>query len=251
MCERGVEASDGGSCVNWGFRSGREKMRRLGLLAEQIASLRPAQSRVRYPLSFMHETDFLIIGTGAAGLSAALHAAELGRVTVLTKRSAPESNSSWAQGGIACVKADDDSVEQHVSDTLIAGAGLCKEGAVRVIASEGPARIEELLNWGVHFDQKESPDGHLEFDLTREGGHTRRRVLHHKDATGKEITDRLLEAVRRHPRIEMLENRFAIDLITTTKLGFVAEERVLGAYVLDEATGQVADGCIFIRRTPP
>jgi L-aspartate oxidase len=187
----------------------------------------------------MHHSDYLIIGTGAGGLSAALHAAEQGQVTLITKRTAVESNSSWAQGGIACVKADDDSVEQHVSDTLIAGAGLCNESAVRVIASEGPARIEELLRWGVHFDQKESPDGHLEFDLTREGGHTRRRVLHHKDATGKEMTDRLLAAVRQHPRITMLEESFAIDLISTTKLGLVSEDRVLGAYVLNECSGQV------------
>ncbi len=187
----------------------------------------------------MSQYDFLIIGSGAGGLSAALHAAKHGRVCLITKRSAPESNSSWAQGGIACVKADDDSVEQHVNDTLIAGAGLCREAAVRTIVSEGPQRIEELLRLGVDFDQKESPDGHLEFDLTREGGHTRRRVLHHQDATGKEITDKLLAAVRAEKNIEMLEGHFAIDLITTAKLGLVSEDRVLGAYVLEEKTGKV------------
>jgi L-aspartate oxidase len=187
----------------------------------------------------MSQYDFLIIGSGAGGLSAALHAAKHGRVCLLTKRTAPESNSSWAQGGIACVKADDDSIEQHVNDTLIAGAGLCREDAVRTIVSEGPQRIEELLALGVDFDQRESPDGHLEFDLTREGGHTRRRVLHHQDATGKEITDKLLTAVRAEGNVEMLEGHFAIDLITTAKLGLVSEDRVLGAYVLEEKTGKV------------
>ncbi len=187
----------------------------------------------------MQHYDFIIIGTGAGGLSSALHAAKLGKVCVLTKRSAADSNSSWAQGGIACVKSDDDSVEQHVADTLMAGAGLCKENAVRTIVSEGPARIEELLALGVDFDQRESRDGHLEFDLTREGGHTRRRVLHHQDATGKEITDKLLAAVAAEKNIEVLESHFAIDLITTAKLGLVSEDRVLGVYVLEEKTGKI------------
>ena len=187
----------------------------------------------------MQQYDFIIIGTGAGGLSAALHAARHGKVCILTKKSAPESNSSWAQGGIACVKSDDDSVEQHVADTLIAGAGLCREDAVRTIVSEGPARIEELLKVGVDFDQKEAADGHLEFDLTREGGHTRRRVLHHQDATGKEITDKLLAAVRAEANIEVLEGHFAIDLITTAKLGLVSEDRVLGVHVLEEKSGKV------------
>jgi L-aspartate oxidase len=183
--------------------------------------------------------DFIIVGSGAGGLSAALHAAEHGRVCVLTKRVASESNSSWAQGGIACVQSEKDSIEQHVSDTLIAGAGLCKEDAVRTIVTEGPQRIEEVIQWGVHFDQREATDGHLEFDLTREGGHSKRRVLHARDATGKELTDKLIAAVKAHPQIEVLENHFAIDLITTAKLGFVSEDRCLGLYVLNEATGEV------------
>lgn len=187
----------------------------------------------------MHEYDFIIIGSGAGGLSAALHAAEHGRVCILTKKSAPDSNSSWAQGGIACVHSDDDSIEQHVSDTLIAGAGLCKEDAVRTIVSEGRARIDEVINWGVHFDQREATDGHLEFDLTREGGHSQRRVLHARDATGKELTDKLIAAVRAHSNIEVLEHHYVIDLITTAKLGFVSEDRVLGVYVLDQESGEV------------
>ena len=187
----------------------------------------------------MKQYDFIIVGSGAGGLSAALHAAEHGRVCVLTKRVASESNSSWAQGGIACVQSEKDSIEQHVSDTLIAGAGLCKEDAVRTIVTEGPQRIEEVIQWGVHFDQREATDGHLEFDLTREGGHSKRRVLHARDATGKELTDKLIAAVKEHPQIEVLENHFAIDLITTAKLGFVSEDRCLGLYVLNEATGEV------------
>ena len=187
----------------------------------------------------MTEYDFIIVGTGAAGLSAALHAAEHGQVALLTKRGMDDSNSNWAQGGIACVQSEEDSIEQHVSDTLIAGAGLCKEEAVRTIVSEGPARIAELVKWGVHFDQRESEAGHLEFDLTREGGHTRRRVLHAQDATGRELTEKLIAAVRAHPRIQLLERHFAIDLITTAKLGLVAEDRVLGLYVLDEQSGEV------------
>ncbi len=188
----------------------------------------------------MREYDFIIVGSGAGGLSAALHAAEHGKVCILTKRTAAESNSSWAQGGIACVQSEGDSIEQHVSDTLVAGAGLCKEEAVRTIVTEGPQRIEEVINWGVHFDQREAKDGHLEFDLTREGGHTKRRVLHARDATGKELTEKLIAAVKANANIEILENHFAIDLITTAKLGFVSEDRVLGLYVLDEISGEVA-----------
>ncbi|MCB1225509.1 MAG: L-aspartate oxidase, partial [Verrucomicrobiales bacterium] len=187
----------------------------------------------------MNAYDFIIVGSGAAGLTAALHAAQHGRVVIITKRGALDSNSNWAQGGIACVTSDEDSVEKHVQDTLIAGAGLCKEEAVRQIITEGPRRIDELLQWGVDFDQRESQDGHLEFDLTREGGHSKRRVLHAADATGKEISEKLLAKVRACPEITVLENHFAIDLITTAKLGLVSEDRVLGLYVLREEDGHV------------
>ncbi len=187
----------------------------------------------------MIEADFIIIGTGAGGLSAALHASQHGSVVMITKRGALDSNSNWAQGGIACVTADDDSIEKHVNDTLIAGAGLCKEKAVRTIVTEGPARIAELVQWGVDFDQREAKNGHLEFDLTREGGHSTRRVLHAADATGREITEKLLAAVQSHPNITIHENHYAIDLITTAKLGLASEDRVLGVYVLDESSGEV------------
>jgi L-aspartate oxidase len=186
----------------------------------------------------MHEYDFIIVGSGAAGLTAALGAAKHGRVALVTKRHAEDSNSSWAQGGIACVQSTEDSFDRHVADTLDAGAGLCKEDAVRTIVSEGPARLAELIALGVEFDLREI-NGHTEFDLTREGGHTKRRVMHHHDTTGREVSEKLLAAVRAEPNVVVLENHYAIDLITTGKLGFVAEDRVLGVYVLDEVSGQV------------
>ena len=187
----------------------------------------------------MIESDFIVIGSGAGGLSAALHASKHGSVAMITKKGALDSNSNWAQGGIACVTAGDDSIEKHVSDTLIAGAGLCNENAVRTIVSEGPERIEELLAWGVDFDQREAKDGHLEFDLTREGGHSERRVLHAADATGREITEKLLAQVQAQKNITIHENHYAIDLITTPKLGLASEDRILGVYVLDEESGEV------------
>lgn len=187
----------------------------------------------------MIQHDFLIVGTGAAGLSAALHASELGTVGMITKRGALDSNSSWAQGGIACVTSEEDSIEQHVSDTLIAGAGLCDEAAVRTIVSEGPKRIDELVKWGVEFDVREATDGNLEFDLTKEGGHSQRRVLHSADTTGRELSEKLLAAVREKSNITIYEKHYAIDLITTSKLGLVSEDRVLGLYALKEETGEV------------
>lgn len=141
-----------------------------------------------------------------------------------------------AQGGIAAVWDRNDSFEDHVADTLDAGAGLCNEQAVRTIVEEGPDAIRELLEWGVNFDPGNQGE---DYELAREGGHTKRRILHAKDATGLEITSKLLEAAKLHPNIELLEDHFAIDLITTTKLGLVTEDRVLGAYVLDRVSGEV------------
>lgn len=186
----------------------------------------------------MDEYDFIVVGSGAAGLTAALRAAKHGRVAIVTKKSAEDSNSAWAQGGIACVQSPEDSFDQHVADTLGAGAGLCKEDAVRTIVTEGPERLAELVALGVQFDLREV-NGHTEFDLTREGGHTRRRVMHHHDTTGREVSEKLLAAVRAEPNVELLENHYAIDIITTGKLGFVSEDRVLGLYVLDEVSGEV------------
>jgi L-aspartate oxidase len=186
----------------------------------------------------MREYDFVVIGSGIAGLSFALKAAKHGSVAVITKRKGADTNTAWAQGGIACVTSDEDSFELHVRDTLEAGAGLCNEAVVRTIVTEGPERIRELAELGLQFDEREI-SGHRELDLGKEGGHSKRRVLHVRDATGKEIEQTLLREVARQPNAELLENRMAVDLITTSKLGFATEERCLGAYVLDEETGEV------------
>lgn len=185
--------------------------------------------------------DFLVLGTGMAGLSFALRAAQLGTVAVVTKKNRADSNTNWAQGGIASVWADDDTIELHVRDTLEAGAGLCREDVVRSILSEGPARIRELIELGARFDAHPNPahPGEVSLDLTREGGHSRRRVLHAKDATGAEIERALLKAVAAEGRIRVFENHVAVDLVTTSKLGLGGSPRCVGAYVLDRATQRV------------
>jgi L-aspartate oxidase len=183
--------------------------------------------------------DFIVIGSGIAGLSFALQAAAHGRVAIVTKRARAESNTAWAQGGIASVTSTEDSFELHVVDTLEAGAGLCDEAVVRQIVMDGPARIRELIDFGVHFDERELPDGSHELDLGREGGHSKRRILHARDVTGREIERALLDAIARHPQITVLENHMAVDLITLGKLGYVSADRCLGVYVLNEATGEV------------
>src|SRR5213596_1205215 len=186
----------------------------------------------------MKEYDFVVIGSGIAGLSFALKAAKHGSVAVITKRKAADTNTAWAQGGIACVTSEEDSFELHVRDTLGAGAGLCNEAVVRTIVTEGPERIRELAELGLQFDER-AISGHRELDLVKEGGHSKRRVLHVRDATGKEIEQTLLRELARQPNAELLENRMAVDLITASKLGFATEDRCLGAYVLDETTGEV------------
>ncbi len=181
-------------------------------------------------------SDFLVIGSGIAGLSFALRAAEYGQVVVLSKsKDFLESSSAKAQGGIAAVMDEHDSYEEHVEDTLTAGAGLCRKDVVRGIIQDAPAVIEEIVAWGVDFDTKE--DG--SYALGREGGHGRRRILHAKDTTGLEMSSKLLDRARAHPNITLLHDRYAIDLITTAKLGLVTEDRVLGAYVLQGDTGEV------------
>jgi L-aspartate oxidase len=186
----------------------------------------------------MKEYDFVVIGSGIAGLSFALKASRHGSVAVVTKRKGSDSNTAWAQGGVACVTSDEDSFELHVRDTLEAGAGLCDEAAVRTIVTEGPARIQELVQLGLHFDEREV-SGHRELDLGREGGHSKRRVLHVQDVTGFEIEQTLLRELERAKNAELLENHMAVDLITAGKLGFSAEDRCLGVYVLDERSGDV------------
>ena len=187
-------------------------------------------------------SDFLVIGCGIAGLSFALKAAEHGSVTIITKGKSMESNTAWAQGGIAGVlpeglREKGDDIESHVADTLDAGAGLCDENAVRVILSEAAQTLQELIDSGVEFD-KENSDKDA-YSLGKEGGHSHRRILHAKDTTGKEIAESLLKKALNHPSITLLEEHFAIDLITTGKLGMVSQDRILGAYVLDEVNGTV------------
>src|SRR3954469_6060018 len=188
-----------------------------------------------------HEFDFLILGSGIAGLSFALKVAPRGRVAIITKKDRAESNTNYAQGGIAAVTSKEDSFEMHVRDTLEAGAGLCKEPVVRTIVEEGPARIEELIRLGMKFSEREADKarGGRELDLGREGGHSKRRILHAKDVTGREIERALLDAISRQPNIEVFENHFAIDLITSQKLGYVGDNRCLGVYVLDKNAGRV------------
>ncbi len=187
----------------------------------------------------MREFDYVVVGSGIAGLSFALKAAEKGSVAIVTKRGLVDSNTAWAQGGVACVVSDEDSFELHIRDTLEAGAGLCHEDAVRTVVTEGPERIRELIAWGLHFDEREHPDGHTELDLGKEGGHSKRRVLHVQDATGRRIEDVLAARVRAHAGITILERHMAVDCITTGKLGYAMENRCVGLYVLNEDTGEV------------
>jgi len=175
--------------------------------------------------------DYLVIGSGIAGLTFALKAAENGRVALLTKKNRADSNTNYAQGGIACVTSAEDSVDLHVRDTLEAGAGLCNEKVVRQIVEEGPARIKELIALGMSFSERENHGGEL--DLGKEGGHSKRRILHAKDVTGREIERALLAAVAANKRIEVMENHVAIDLITRRKLGLPGPNACLGVYALN------------------
>jgi L-aspartate oxidase len=187
----------------------------------------------------MKEYDFVVIGSGIAGLSFAHKAARHGRVAIITKRAPAESNTAYAQGGVACVTSGEDSFDLHVQDTLTAGAGLCDEKIVRTIVTEGPARIRELIELGVHFDERAPGGGERELDLGREGGHSKRRILHARDVTGREIEQALIRAAEDDPAIVLLGNHMAVDLITAGKLGFTTEDRCLGVYVLDEQSGTV------------
>ncbi|HZX96916.1 MAG TPA: L-aspartate oxidase [Myxococcales bacterium] len=181
-----------------------------------------------------HQHDFLVVGTGVAGLSFALQAARHGSVAVLSKRGRGETNTAYAQGGIAAVLAPQDSFDQHVRDTLTAGAGLCREDAVRVTVTEGPARVRELIELGAEFTRDATPLG---YHLTREGGHSQRRVLHAADMTGREVERTLLEAATR-AGVQFFEEHHAIDLILASRLG-APEERVAGVYALDTRGGGV------------
>jgi len=185
--------------------------------------------------------DYIVVGSGIAGLTFALKVARHGRVAIVTKKNLSEANTQYAQGGIAAVTKPTDSIELHVADTLRAGAGLCREEVVQTIVEEGPDRVQELIDLGMDFTREEtiSTDGERFYSLGKEGGHSKRRVLHTKDATGREIMRALLAALERAPNVSVFEDHFAIDLITTAKLGDEKENRCVGAYVLDRNTGKV------------
>ena len=182
--------------------------------------------------------EVVVVGSGIGGLSFALKASRHARVLLLTKKNAAESNTNYAQGGIACVTSEEDSVELHVRDTLAAGAGLCHEEVVRQVVRDGPARVAELVKLGVKFTDRENSGGNLP-DLGKEAGHSKRRVLHAGDITGKELERALLSAVRASPNIQVREDMVAIDLITSKKLKKKGADRVLGLYALDGATHRV------------
>ena len=187
----------------------------------------------------MQKFDHIVVGSGIAGLTYALKAAEHGTVAVVTKRARATTNTAWAQGGVACVTSPEDSFELHAADTMEAGAGLCHPDIVDIVVREGPARIKELIGLGMSFDLRARPDGITELDLGREGGHSKRRILHAHDFTGREIENTLLAAAEKHPSIRLLEDHMGVDLITTGKLGYATEDRVVGLYVLDENAEQV------------
>ena len=182
------------------------------------------------------QVDFLVLGGGIAGLTFALEAADHGSVLVLTKRQRAEGSTQYAQGGIASVLGPDDDFELHVQDTLVAGAGLCKREAVEVTVREGPERIRWLRSLGVEFDTEGGPD---RLHLTREGGHSRRRIAHAKDTTGREIERALLQACVARG-IRLVEDQVAVDVVTSSKVGLVGPNRAIGAYVLDRASGEIA-----------
>ncbi len=193
------------------------------------------------------DTDFFVIGSGVAGLIAAIRLSEHGRVVLVTKKERADSSTNYAQGGIASVVAPSDSLEEHVQDTLRAGAGLCDEAVVREIVSDGPAAIGELESLGVVFSTREEGEGSA-YDLGREGGHSRRRVLHAGDITGRAIEETLLERLQSCPRVTVLERAMAIDLITTGWLQALGRDtgawhaegsRCLGAYVLLWERGEI------------
>jgi L-aspartate oxidase len=187
-----------------------------------------------------HESDTLVIGSGIAGLSYALQAAAHGTVSILTKSAAEDTSTRWAQGGIAAVTHPNDRFDCHVDDTLTAGAGLCHRDSVEVLVHEGPQAIRSLVEWGVQFTRVGG--ARSEFDLHREGGHGTARILHAQDITGAEIERALLEAIRTHPNIRLMENRLALELITPHFLKGTAADRPLschGVYALVPESGLI------------
>ena len=189
----------------------------------------------------MHKkVDFLVLGSGIAGLSFALKVADKGKVMVVTKDKVDETATKYAQGGIATVMYPPDTHEKHIRDTLIAGDDLCNEEIVRITITESTDRVKELIDWGTEFDKEASG----KYELAKEGGHSEFRVLHHKDSTGAEIVRALVNKAKSHPNIEILENHFAIDVLTQHHLGVGVSRgmpgiKCYGAYILSPETGEV------------
>jgi L-aspartate oxidase len=184
--------------------------------------------------------DFLVIGSGVAGLSFALKVAGKGKVAIVTKAGLSDTNTSYAQGGMAAVTYEPDDFSKHIKDTLIAGDGLCNPEVVEMVVREAPGQIEQLIKWGAEFDKESNG----KYNLAREGGHSEHRILHHKDNTGFEIQRVLAKAVKEHPNIRIFEGFFAIDLITQHHLGRLVKRyfpgiECFGAYVLELKTGTI------------
>jgi len=189
-------------------------------------------------MSTLHQSDVLILGSGAAGLSLALRLHPGTAVAVVSKRELSEGSTLYAQGGISAVLDANDSLESHVQDTLKAGAGLCDQQVVRLVVERGPASIRWLLDQGVSFTRDEAATESGGYHLTREGGHTHRRVVHAADATGQAVETTLEDRVRALPNVELFEDHIAVDLITSRKLA-LSGNRCVGAYILDRRTGRV------------
>lgn len=185
-------------------------------------------------------TDFLVIGSGIAGLFFSIKASKYGEVYIITKKERSESNTNYAQGGIACVLNKSDSFESHIKDTLNAGAGICHYDVVEMVVKEGPERVKDLIELGTKFTPAPQDDDTY-FDLGKEGGHSARRILHAGDFTGREIEKALLEQIKNSPNIKVLENHIAIDLLIESRVKKTAlnKDRCLGAYILDEETSEV------------
>lgn len=184
-------------------------------------------------------SDYLVIGSGIAGLTFALKAAKTGSVTIVTKRDIREGATFYAQGGIASVSSTEDSFESHIKDTLDAGAGLCDRSIVELVVKDAPARIDELINLGVKFTRRAD----TELDLGKEGGHSKRRIVHAQDLTGKVVEEALVAAVYANPNIKIFENHIAVDLISHSKFierkPLAENDTIWGAYILDKKTGDI------------
>lgn len=189
----------------------------------------------------IYKYDYLVIGSGIAGMSFALKVAKTGKVALVCKTTLDEANTALAQGGVASVtNTRVDNFDKHIEDTMIAGDWLSDKDAVKQVVTKAPSQIQELINWGVDFDKNENGD----FDLHREGGHSEFRILHHQDNTGFEIQDSLIKAVRKNPNIDVFENHFAVEICTQHHLGKIVTRRTpnitcYGAYVLNQESGEV------------